>query len=234
MYYYTTKIGGFMFLKNENSDASTEEQLETFKKLTTKISFLLSAEGVKIRPYVDGLPHFTKLPYEKKQSVIDYLQFYCNLCVSQVSEGYRIKDSSSFTWRALRQLGLVPRSDLFQHMTDEMVCEIYSPDHVQLFRNFKFFEFCSYSLEELHCIEWWFLYERDAEINALIMDQGLKVATGEIPENIVPNIPRHILRERDSMDKISLSFEFTLFGPLYQSKKACALILLGRGTVLEN
>ncbi|HWU44755.1 MAG TPA: hypothetical protein VN132_14990, partial [Bdellovibrio sp.] len=157
---------------NSQLDGVLEQR---FKKLTKIISMLLTVEGKYQKPYIEGLPYFSKLPTELKQKVVDHLQFYHDLCVEQVSEGYSIKDSPSFVWRALNKLGLVPRSDLFSHLTNEHIVEIYSAENVQLFRNFKFFEFCSYSLEELLTIEWWGLFERDAQITQKIFDYSMRV-----------------------------------------------------------
>lgn len=207
---------------------------DRFKRLTKVVSMLLTNEGKYQRPYLEGLPHFSKLTVEQKSKVVEHLQFFHDLCIEHVSEGYSIKDSPSFVWRAFRRLGLTPRSDLFSQLTDEHIVEIYSNENVQLFRNFKFFEFCSYSLEELLTIEWWGLFDRDSNFTTKMFDYATKIFTGELTENAVPALERHFVRELASQDKLAMEYNLDLVGPLYRNKRPEALIILERARLIPN
>lgn len=220
---------------NVNLDTKLDTVLEErFKRLTKVISMLLTNEGKYQRPYVDGLPHFNRLPSELKHKVVEHLQFYHDLCIDQVSEGYSLKDSPSFVWRAFRRLGLTPRSDLFSKLTDEHIVEIYSSENVQLFRNFKFFEYCSYTLEELLTIEWWGLFERDPKVTMKLFEYAGRIFAGEITENFVPDLGVHYIRELQSHDKMTMEYNIDLAGPLYQNKRPQAVIVLETARIIQN
>ncbi|UXR63153.1 hypothetical protein EZJ49_08695 [Bdellovibrio bacteriovorus] len=220
---------------NSLVDGSLDEILsEDFKVIATDICRMLATEGKVIVPYLPGLPYFSQLPSEGKKRVVETLRFYQDLCHSQLAEGYRINDSLSFTWRAFRRLGLVPRAELFNHIRNEDIVEIYSEDHIQLFRNFTFFDFCSYTLEELHTNEWWALFERDEEITTKIIEEVRKVFSEEIRETFTPNIPKHVLREIRSADRLCQSMEIRRMSPLYRNKKVAAVIVLEKVEMLQN
>ncbi|HEX7674355.1 MAG TPA: hypothetical protein VF412_09290 [Bdellovibrio sp.] len=207
---------------------------DRFKRLTKVVSMLLTNEGKYQRPYLDGLPHFSKLATEQKTKVVEHLQFFHDLCIEHVSEGYSIKDSPSFVWRAFRRLGLTPRSDLFSQLTDEHIVEIYSNENVQLFRNFKFFEFCSYSLEELLTIEWWGLFDRDSKLTTKMYEYAAQIFNGELHENVKPALESHFVRELASQDKLAMEYSLDLVGPLYRNKRPEALIILERAKLVSN
>ena len=205
---------------------------ESFKRLSKTICMLLSTEGVHIRAYRDGLPYFSKLTVQQKESVVQHLRFFHDLCLDQVGEGYKLKDSLSFTWRAFRKLGLTPPSDLFHAVTDEHIVEIYSSENVQLFRNFNFFNVCSYSLEELHSLEWWSLYRRDPKITQMMFGAAEMIFTGQIKTCFPPNLGPHVVEELSSTGKLRMEYNVDLAGPLFKNKIPQAVILLERARLL--
>lgn len=212
-------------------EPNTEEK---FKKLSSAICRLLAQEGLNRIAYSEGLPHFSKLSFDMKTKVVHHLQFYHDLCQEQVAEGYTLKDNPSFAWRALKKLGLTPRSDLFSHLTNDMIVEIYSRENVQIFRNFRFFEFCSYTLEELLTIEWWNLFERDPKITNQLFQYASQLLSGEITGNIAPKIGTHIVSEKFSADKNVLNCKVGFAGPLLKNQKPEAFIAFSMAEILQH
>lgn len=208
--------------------------VKEFSKLAKSVSMYLSCEGAHVRPHLEGLPYFSKLSLEAQQVAVDRLRFYHDLCADQSSEGYRLRDSKTFTWRALSKLGLVPKSDLFMQMTDDHIVEVYSSENIQLFRNLNFFDFCSYSLEELHAIEWWGLFDREAATTQKLFGYAEKIFSGELSENFKPEVEKHILRETNSFDRLSMEYAVELMGPLYNSRRPQALVILESARLLSN
>ncbi|KYG67729.1 hypothetical protein AZI87_00125 [Bdellovibrio bacteriovorus] len=207
--------------------------VEKFKAASQKICMMFATEGVYRKPYVEGLPHFQACSYEKMQEIVTSITFFKELCEEQIAEGYKLKDNSSFVWRAFRKLDFIPRADVFNHMTDENLVEIYSVDNKQLYRNFKFFECCSYTLEELYSVEWWNLYERNAAMTMKIFDLGVKVATGEIPDSHVPDIEPHLLKEVKE-DGQSFMQQVKLISPLKRNKRVEGLLVIETAEPVHN
>lgn len=217
--------------QNENEHEILNEE---FKTIATDISLMLQAEGKTVRPYVAGLPHFSSLSLEKKRNAVEQVRFYQELCHAQLADGYKINDSLTFTWKAFRRLGLVPSSDLFNNIENEDIIEIYSKEHVQLFRNFNFFDCCSYTLEELNTYEWWSLFERDEETNQQIIAATNLVFSGEKEGTFVPDVPKHLLREARSADRFSMNHQIRKMAPVYRNKRPDAVIVLEKAEMLGN
>ncbi len=203
-------------------------------ELADALCFLLAKEGIHRNAYSEGLPHFSKLSNDHKLKAINHLQFYYDLCMEQVSEGYALKDSPSFTWRALKALGYTPTSDLFEKMKDHHVVEIYSSEGVQVFRSLTFFKHCSYTFEEIHSLEWWTLFDRPAEISQTILDATVKIFTGATKDIFDPGVPAHLVKETQSEERLLNTFKMDWIGPLFHHKRAEAVICLETINLISN
>lgn len=208
--------------------------VDEFRILTEDICAMLATGGLKRRPYKPGLPYFRKLSPERKDHVFRNLDFYRTLCSEHINEGYKIQDSKSFTWRALNKLNLVPPSDMFDKLLDEDIVEIYSSESIQLFRNFRFFEVCSYSLEELCCIEWWHLFDRDQEEAKNMVAEIGRLLKGEIRGGFAPDVRPHVTSETQSEEKLVMDYEMRWIAPLTTNKAISGYIVLEKAILLNN
>ncbi|MNJ94622.1 hypothetical protein D3C87_123240 [compost metagenome] len=212
----------------------TNQNIDDFKALAEKLCRMLESEGVLCKPYREGLPYFTKLTEYQQKEAIRNLGFYVDLCREQMLDGYKLSDNLSFTWRAFRKLNLIPRSDLFQMVSDEDVLEIYSSDSRQLYRNLRFYEHCSYSLEELYSLEWWSLFHRDEHITASLMESAAMVLNGECEGHVYPTVGTHVVRELCSEEKLANIYEPRLLSPLFCNKKVEGIFAAVRLVSVEN
>jgi hypothetical protein len=215
-----------------NTDIDYELK-ERFKSISRQVVAFLSTGGMNVQPFRAGLPYFSLLSTLRQQEVVSQLGFFRDLCSEQVKEGYEIKDSKSFTWRALNRLGLTPSSDLFNHFQDEDIIEIYSQENVQIFRNFRYFEFCSFSLEELYSREWFHLYQRDESILPKIGEMLARLQTPEGADGFVPEIPDHIVKEIDSDENLVMDYALSWIAPLYTHKRYAGFILIEGARIHE-
>lgn len=214
---------GDVSLNTQTHPSEVEDQL--FKIQAQKLSMMLASEGVFVRTYATGLPFFSKLSLEAKRKANHALGSYLQLCREQMSEGYTLRDGSSFLWRALRKLELVPRSDLFQHFNEDSVIEIYSDDNRQLFRNINFFKYCSYTIEELHACEWWLLFERDPSVTEKLYGYVSEVMNETVKGNIMMDVPTHTVKELQSVDMLEVEVDFRIMSPLTHAKSVCAFLV---------
>lgn len=213
---------------------SAESLNQDFMSLTEDLTRWLAAEGIHCRPYAPELPFFSQLPIPKRQEIVRVVRFYHELCQEQFKEGYKITDSLTFTWRALKKLGLVPRSDLFSQVTDEDILEVYSSDGRQLYRNFRFFDFCSYTMEELYSLEWWSLYNRDEAFTEKLFAIVGRIFNGEIEETVVPDCPAHVVAETSSVGKINMNYELRMLSPLHHNHVPSAVIAVVRAQIIKS
>ena len=69
------------------------------------------------------------------------------------------------TKNALKALGLsVMDEEIFNKIEDDDVIEFYSDQGIQIYRNIRFFNFCSYSLLDLAVNSWEDLYQKPASV----------------------------------------------------------------------
>ena len=216
------------------SNYSSPQLDSQFKNLAQKLSMLLATEGIRCKPYDDGLPYFSVLDDSKKAEINQHLQFTIDLCKEQMSDGYKLSDNLTFTWRVFRKLGWAPKSDLFNNITDEDVLEIYSLDNRQLYRNLRFYDYCSYSLEALHSLEWWNLWDRDAQVVEKLFETVSKIFSGEIRETVSPGVSQHVIKEKASADKLSISYEVRYISPLAYHGQTEGVIAVQRGQLIHN
>lgn len=211
-----------------NPDSKQQEMIlqENFLQLSLALVALLRKEGLKTESHLEGLPHFSQLGLEEKQTAIDRVKFYHDLCFDHVSEGQSLRDSKRLTWRALVKLGLSPGSNLLDRIESDDVIEVYNPDQVQIFRNLEFFDICSYTLEELFCIQWWRLFRRDEAVSGSIIKLVEDLYQRKYPDGAASPLPQHTVVECLSREKTNINFFMKFIGPLYKNKQIEAVICI--------
>lgn len=213
--------------------ARAEKQLEQqFTTVATSLSLLLQNEGLKTKAFMGELSYFKQLTESEKHVALEKLNFYYELCLEHVVENCSLRDSKRFTWRALVKLGLSPNSDLLERLEDGDIVEIYDSQQVQLFRNLEFFDFCSYTLEELFCLEWWRLFKRDEAISNTILRLVNEIYQRKHPNGVSDPFPPHLVVESLSRDKFNVDFYMKQISPLYRKRRVEGLICIERAALV--
>ena len=130
------------------------------------------------------------------------------------------------------KFGFTPPADMLSKITDEDIVEVYSEDHTQLFRNFEFFSVSSRTLEELFCLEWWTLFQRDDVHSMKMLAMATQIFAGAAPEGFSHAVPEHSIAEALSQDKYRVNYHMQHFIPLYGNKRVEALVSVPKGRIL--
>lgn len=205
---------------HQSTTISGGNTIEIFRELALEYQEFAAEAGVKVVPFWDPeLPHFAALNLTSKMRAIEALKVAIQICREAQANGHRMDDNAAILWHALKSFGLRPPSDLLSHLTDSAVVEIYSSDNVQLFRSFSFFAISSYTLEELHCLDWVTLFARKdpaiiEKIIGFVTDAFTGKVTGTIP---LDHIPPHEVFETSSLHRFIQRTTFTWGGPLYHA-----------------
>jgi hypothetical protein len=120
----------------------------------------------------------------------------------------------------LRQQEVVSQLGFFRDLCSEQVKEGY-------------FEFCSFSLEELYSREWFHLYQRDESILPKIGEMLARLQTPEGADGFVPEIPDHIVKEIDSDENLVMDYALSWIAPLYTHKRYAGFILIEGARIHE-
>jgi hypothetical protein len=153
----------------------------------------------------------------KQQEIVNTFISYFKVLRSALGKGVDIHDSLSTVWWAIRELGLRPPSDLFNHLEKDDIVEIYSPDHIQVFRSFNFFDLTSYSIEDIFSYSWSELYSRSDFITQEMIEMGSGVISGELSGIVMTNFPLHAVVDKFSPDKDWSLIRHKLFAQLKSS-----------------
>lgn len=164
----------------------------------------------------ESLPYFAKLTLIEQQDAVMRLAQYVSICQDVIASGGDLRDSRTFTWRAMRSFGFLPNSSLFSTMGSDDVVEIYDTQNVQIFRNLQFFKYCSYTLEDLYSRSWPELFIRENQAHT---EAALALITALIEtksrETIVPDLETQIVYETDSRSNVRVEIDFSAISILY-------------------
>jgi hypothetical protein len=156
---------------------------------------------------------FAKLDEKSRSRAIEGLKFYLHLCEVATERSWAPLNDHRLTWYALKRIGLKPPSSLFTHLQPESCIEIYDSAGVQIYRNFNFCKYVTYSLEELLIYPWTDLYGRNDEIFKHMGVVAGQAFTSKDPFD--PAIPVHPVRELRSMGHREMNIHFEWVSPLF-------------------
>lgn len=199
------------------SNQETNQCLK-FKAIANEISSLASTVGIDIVPFKnEKLEHFLKLNSMGRESVLKSIEVYLNVYKAVQAEGASLLDSVRVIWNALIGFGFRPTSDLFNYIKAGKVIEIHNRNLVQVFRNFAFFKYCSYSLEELYCHPLAELYSREDSVNQNLMEYLQKLYSGSIKSVLPIDLKAHLISELASETKLQIYDQIHFMAPLFSS-----------------
>jgi hypothetical protein len=148
------------------------------RALLERCAAALRAGGLETLPYRDPSLPVLRAKRDPAQAIA-YFERYVQALEETIAAGESPRDTPKLLWRFMNLLGLRPPSDAFGHITAEDVVEIYTTtDHIQVFRNLRFFDFCSFTVEEVvHC-SWTTAVSRPAQFKLKLLGTALKLRTG--------------------------------------------------------
>lgn len=201
---------------------SLAEEVRSFGQ--TLNGFQINAE-IKVGDVSD----LSSLKSEKQTQILEFLKFYRYLlsdlrpsASSPELPSKEVPESVDQEIKALqvcaRRLGVVFSDDLLARVSEDDIVEIYTADLIQIYRSFRFFGLCSYSLTDLLSNEWFDLYERSVVINNYLFEAGkaLMERTYDLSPINLSHIPIHLMREKISTEKRSFQIQFKEMYPVYQ------------------
>lgn len=199
-----------------------------FKTLSEELSAFIEQEGWAVRPHnKDGLPFFLQLSPEDQERVVDLLRRYLEVCRLVYEQGRQLKEGPFFVEAALQYYGYEVSTEARRQILEkpDRVVEFYSPKHTQFFRTLNYFEFTSYTLEDIYCRQWIHLYDRDEAVSLRILEQANYVLSGRVSQPVIINKP-HRLHERVSLERLTLRMTRLYLEPLRKNGQIEGLIAI--------
>lgn len=177
-------------------------------------SELLQERGHNVKPYTErAVNKLLGLSEGAQVRFLARFEYFSVVMMDVKTTG----DDKYFLKMCADRLGLIFDKTAYDEIRSGDVIEIYNTDLIQVFRNFEFFDVCSYTLLDLLTNEFYELYERGQLIN-----QGLFSAISTLssrPYNMeaidLTNLPQHLLQEKFSVDQLRSLVQFKKMYPVY-------------------
>jgi hypothetical protein len=208
-----------------NQIGKIPENKTRFRELASLYAEYCEQEGLRVVPFHSAeLPVFSALSAARQNEAIHCLTQYVEVFAELRAEKTSLRNSTMLLWRCLRRLGLTPQSDIFDKIGDENVVEIYSLDQRQIFHNLKFWEFISFTIEEVFGSEWWKLTRRDPKISEQLYEFAGKMATGQITVTTAPGIEEHLIEEIRGANPGRMMVNILYMSPLSANGQLAAIM----------
>ena len=200
-----------------------------FKSLSEEYARLLNSIGVQTKPYDDpSLPIFEAASRAMKKQAVEYLEHNSNILRECLSAGEDPRKSAQLLWRSLREMNLVPESDIFDKIENDDMVEIYAKDGKQLFRNIWFFEVTTYTLEMILCGLWYKYCRRPWRIFLQAFKQAVRLRMGQIVFTEKWTIPTHYLDELNTEGLIRFEYTFRYRSPVRRKGEIIGMIMISK------
>jgi len=206
-------------------NAKVIDRAQEQASLSSDLSRLINSLGdhgynfqVSTKNSLHRLDHLDEASFLRVQ---DFVSTYFNLLqdanISPEKAVYNLDNEKALLSACARRLGVVFHSDVIDKITTEDVIEVYNHDLIQIYRSLSFFNLCSYSLTDLLTNEFYELYERSVQVNSHLIKAGeiLQARPYSLEPVDLSDIPRHLMREKLSEQKISFFVEFKKMYPIY-------------------
>lgn len=170
-----------------------------------------------VRPYSHPAMNFFKLlPPQDQQGAINRLEDYLNICRQTHRSGDLIKDARLFVHQGLKHFKMSWDTKVEDCIQSQSLVEFYGLDHRQTFRTFNFFEFTSYTVEDIYCRFWFDLYRRNDEVNKTLFESVGPMFSGESLASVYFDADEHLVEERASLEMLRFWVKPSCVTPLMQ------------------
>jgi hypothetical protein len=187
-----------MLIQNvqQNSDVLRYTLDDRLKLLLNTFSVEVEKLGIHLVPYTaQSWEAYANLPEETRKNVLSNFSSYYHLMSSSQHAGIELHETKRLVWNILKLVGLRPCHDLLDKIDEQDVIEIYNNEFLQIFRNLKFMEICSYSMLDTLSHSWSELFMRPASITESLIKRVQFTLSGEVKNTLTANVEEHFLHE---------------------------------------
>jgi hypothetical protein len=221
----------------KGDDSSVESFSRRLLLAATELSEIGITAGYRIVPATNSsLPLFKAVSVDKQRQIVEVLEKICSIYQAVLNEKQNIRNASSVIWMAFKALDIVPPSDFFDKVSSDDVVEIYSSDGLHRFANFKFFELCSYTLEQIYTLPWTEMWSRPDSAIESIKSHVIKVLHPDQRCTFLVNDEAHVVTEISSPFKWQIHYRPKYFAPLLDktSRTKVGFVLVEAAHLLTN
>lgn len=209
-------------------------EAEVFRQLALRYAEIGALEGIRVLPYLSpDMPYFQKASHEQRTRAISYLKTIVDIYEETIAFGDKASSSRKLIWRALSKLSLVPSPDIFEHFKDEDSVIIYNNEQTVIFWSLQFFQYISFTVEQMFFCPWHEFTKRDDEIHKNLYDMAVKIITGQITGNFVPDVPGHEVQEINTLECLRTWMEVPFASVLTKNGSFGGMLIVQKMKILD-
>lgn len=184
------------FDRVRSSVGFSASEMELLTKIV-QLAGLIRAKGFSCEPYSQkSLEIFKSLDVSRQNAIRTYVENSLSVIEASTTWEPEIGDGApsnrATIEQALRMYNLELRDDLWSVVEKDDIIEIYSENHIQIFRTFNFFKITGYSLLDLLTIEWFLLWKRPSSVITQLTVLAERAFSGSLcgvePTGVSPHI----------------------------------------------
>lgn len=209
------------------SNSATDLDEEIIKEVNVLAALSKEKIGQSFKAYSKkSLSRFHEFSIERKEKMLNQALTMQRIFMSDISpiqDDSKIHDEWYLIERSLKFYGLSLKDDFQKILQKDDVIEVYSSDHIQIFRTFNFYKYSAYSYLDLLVNEWFHLWERPSHLLQALYKIGMSVVQGErVGLSSMDEIPEHVYKEiynsedQASFESRSVKCKFGHIAPLYK------------------
>ena len=162
----------------------------------TSYQELMAERGIQVRVHDgQGLRFFPHQDEKRAHAVLSAIEDTIRVHREAMAENPSMSQSQ-LIWRMMRQHDIRPPDDLFERLSDDLVIEIYSREHVPLYQSMEIFRLCSYSLDEIFGRPWHDLFAHSDNVEQMSLEIFGQALRGEVTGFVNNPFPVHEVREK--------------------------------------
>ncbi|HRK08323.1 MAG TPA: hypothetical protein PLZ57_11185 [Pseudobdellovibrionaceae bacterium] len=182
-------------------------------------------KGQSAFAFMHEVAHSNLLGFHERVSFFSQYVQHAREVVAQGQKLGSLKREGSLLWRTLAAFDMRPPSNLFELLGEHEVVEIYDTQMRQIFRNLRFFEVSSYSIEELLHIPLPQLFERSEASTQVLMSEIGAIFSGAQATGKMSAAGKSRAREAQSRRHLQGEIEQRVMSPIFDRQGRVAAVL---------
>jgi hypothetical protein len=227
-------------MNNVSSLMKISDRALRFRELCLLYCEFMRREGITLRPFLDpSLPVFSSYDLKVQDQILLGITSDLEIFESMLGEGHSLRDTPKLVWRYLHKLGLTPQSDIFDKITDDDIVEVYLVEdgaQRQVFRNLKFLECVSFTIDQIFGADWRVTTTRDEKSAGKILELAVGVMTEKITGTLALDslIEKHLLQEVDSPELFTILIQIKYISPVKRNGKVAGAFVINHSEVVDR
>jgi len=155
----------------------------------------------------------------QKDRMITRLETEIAVFEEMIRAGESLSNPGRQLWRYLLTTKQVPCSDLFDKIRQTDTIQVFGIDHRLLFASLNFYDYVSFTLEQVFTETWHRAVTRDQRVSEELYKELMMMISGEIRHTVEGKVPSHLVEEVDTELLIKSHLRVKWMSPTFSNEK---------------